>query len=157
MLILITQQTFVLMKTSGRRLEDVFHRFFSSEDVFKKLSRGLDQEEYIRHFLHVFRRHLQDVLFHANILKKSLKRLAKMSSRHLQDVFKLINKLNCFGYHVFNTSLRRFQHVFETHYEDGYLQNDLCPGHTSEKFMVGCKISKSELFGSIKTLKTVFF
>ena len=74
-------------KTSWRRLEDVFHRFFSSEDVFKKLSRGLDQEEYIRHFLHVFRRHLQDVLFHANILKKSLK--------DFKDVFK--------------TSSRRFQ------------------------------------------------
>ena len=125
MLILITQKTFVLMKMSWRRLEDVFHRYFSLEDFFKKPSRGLDQEEYIHLFLHVFRRHLQDVLFHANILKKSSKRLAKMSSRHLQDVFKLISKSNCFGYHVFKTSLRHFQHVFETHYEDVYLQNDL--------------------------------
>ena len=50
---------------------------------------------------------------------------------------------------VFNTFLRRTTKTF--------IYKTICPGHTSEKFMVGCKISKSELFGSIKTLKIVFF
>ena len=51
----ITQQTFVLMKTSWRRLSSS-----SSEDVLKTSSRRLDQDKYIR-LVHTSSRRLQDI------------------------------------------------------------------------------------------------
>ena len=90
--LLITQQTFVLMKMSWRLLEDVFRlrlqktssrrldqdeyvrlSLTSSEDVFKTSSRSLGQDQYIC-LCHMSSRRLQDVF--------------KTSSGRLQDIFK---------------------------------------------------------------------
>ena len=92
----VSQETFVLMKTSSRRLDqDEYARLSltSSEDVFKTSSRCLGQDQYIR-LGYTSSRRLQDVF------KTSSRRLAKRSSRHLQGVFK--------------TSSRRLQNVFKT-------------------------------------------
>ena len=105
----ITQQTFVLMKTSWRRLEDVFRLRLQKtssrrlQDVLiktnmfalalrlqKTSSRRLGQDQYIR-LVHTSSRRLQDVF--------------KTSSRHLQDVFKTSRK------YVLKTSSRRFEDV----------------------------------------------
>ena len=51
----ITQQTFVSVKTSWRRLSSS-----SSEDVLKTSSRRLDQDKYIR-LVHTSSRRLQDI------------------------------------------------------------------------------------------------
>ena len=95
-----SQKTFVLMKTSWRRLSSS-----SLEDVFRTSSRCNDQDEYVRLSLtssedvfktswsrpiysswpYVFKtssRHFQD------IFKTSSRLLAKTSSRHFEDVFK---------------------------------------------------------------------
>ena len=90
-----SQQTFVLMKTSLRRLSSS-----SSEDVFKTSW----SSEYIPHYSYVFRRRIQDVFIKTNIFvsvirlqdvlqkrlqdtfKTSSRRLAKMSSRPVKDV-----------------------------------------------------------------------
>ena len=91
-----SQQTFVLMKTSSRRLDqDEYIRLThtSAEDVFKTSSRRLDQGQYIR-LDHTSSRCLKD------IFKASSRRLAKTSSRHLQDIFQ--------------TSSRHLQEVFKT-------------------------------------------
>ena len=101
------QQTFVLMKTSFRRLSSS-----SSEDVFKTSTRRLDQDEYIG-LTHPFSEdvflikiiiivliiRLQDVF------KTSSRRLAKSFSRSFQNVF----KTPCNN--VFRTSSRRLQDV----------------------------------------------
>ena len=67
----------------------------------------LDEDVLKTSFVFVFRRRLQDVLIKTNMFalalrlqKTSSRRLAKTSSRHLQDVFK--------------TSSRRFQDVLKT-------------------------------------------
>ena len=71
----VSQQTFVLIKTSWRRLSSS-----SSEDVFMTSSISLDEDQIIvlvRRLQHVFKtssRRLQDVF--------------KTSSRHLQNLFK---------------------------------------------------------------------
>ena len=96
-LVLITQQTFVLMKTYWRRLEDVFRlrlqkyvrlSLTSSEDVFKTNTFVLAIR--LQDFFKTFLRHLQDVFKTSckNVLKTSSRHLAKTSSRRLQKVFK---------------------------------------------------------------------
>ena len=94
------QQTFVLMKTSWRRLEDVFRLRLQKtssrrlQDVLiktnmfalalrlqKTSSRRLDQDQYIR-LGHTSSRRLQD------ISQKRLQDILKTSSRRFQDVFK---------------------------------------------------------------------
>ena len=83
------QRTFVLMKSSWRRLDqDEYVRLSlkSSEDVFKTPSRRLGQDQYIR-LGHMSSRRFQDVF--------------KTSSRRFQDVFKTSCK------NVFKTSSRR--------------------------------------------------
>ena len=85
-------ETFVLMKTSWRRLSSS-----SSEDVFKTSW----WRPIYSSWLYVFKtssRRLQD------IFKTSSRRLAKTSSRHLQDVFK--------------TFWRRLQDIFKTSCKD---------------------------------------
>ena len=60
----VTQQTFVLMKTSSRQLDqDKYVRLkrMSSEDIFRKYSERPCQDEYIR-LGHTSSRRLQDVL-----------------------------------------------------------------------------------------------
>ena len=91
--LVLSQQTFVLMKTSRRRFLSS-----SSEDVFKASSRRLDQDKYIR-------------LSHTSseyVFKMSSRcfdqdeyiRVGHTSSRRLQNVFK--------------TFSRRLQDVFKT-------------------------------------------
>ena len=106
------QQTFVLMKTSFRRLSSS-----SSEDVFKTSTRRLDQDEYIglthpssedvfliKIIIIVLIIRLQDVF-----KTSSSRRLAKSFSRSFQNVF----KTPCNN--VFRTSSRRLQDVFKIH------------------------------------------
>ena len=120
-----TQQTFVLMKTSSRRL---------------------DQDEYIcwsHTSLKSSRRHLEDVLVKTNIFvlairlhgafkscknvfKTSSRGLAKMFSRRFQDVSSTV---------LVNKSSRRIQYC-----KEDLLQKDL----PSEKFMVSVNICKSD-------------
>ena len=141
------------MKTSWRRISSSF-----SEDLLRQLQDALIKNEYI-HFGHtspeeVFKTssrciirfklilltHLQDVL------KTSLRPLAKMSSRHLQDVVKkslrrlpdVSSSLNCSCYHFFNTYWGSFQHLFNTF--PRRTVKIICLGHTSKKFMVKVKI-----------------
>ena len=76
----ISQQTFVLMKTSSRRLDEDEYipiNHTSSEDVFKTSSRRLGQDQYIRP-VHTSSRRFQDVL---------QKRLQDLSQVRLEDIF----------------------------------------------------------------------
>ena len=101
----VSHQTFVLMKTSSRRLDQdkyICLSHTSSEDVFKMFSRRLGQNQYVRlgytsstRFQGVFKtssKRLQDVLQKRlqDVLKTSSRRLqgplAKISSRFFQDV-----------------------------------------------------------------------
>ena len=162
-LIELTQQKFVLMKTSWRHLSSS-----SSEDILKTSSRRLDQDEYVR-LGHTSSRRLQEVfktssrrlantssrrfqdVFHTsckNVFKTSSRRLQdalKMSSkrlqdvlqRYLQDVFKTYHQVKPFLltslWEVFNTFLRRS--FLET-----IIYRGICPGNTtSDKFMVSAQ------------------
>ena len=134
-----SQQTFVLMKTSLRRLSSS-----SSEDVFKTSSRRLGQDQYIR-LGYTSSRRLQDVF------KTSSRRLAKTSSRHLQDVFKtfwrrLQDVLQRYLQDVFKTyhqvklflltSLQDVFNMFLRRTTKRTICRRICLGHTSEKVMV---------------------
>ena len=85
---ILTQQTFVLMKTSWRRLEDVL----------------------IKISIFVLAVRIQDVLKTSckNVFKTSSRRLAKTSSKRLQDVLQ-----KCLQ-DVSNKFWRRFQDFFQT-------------------------------------------
>ena len=115
-----TQQTFVFMKTSWKRLEEVFRlrlqQTFSRglQDVLiktkifilltrlqKTSSRCFYQDQYIP-LGHTSSRRLQDVL------QKRLQGIFKTSSRHFWDVFKTSSR------HLQDVLLRRFQDVFKT-------------------------------------------
>ena len=115
-----SHQTFVLMKTSWRRLEDVFrlrlqrtswrrldqdeHIRLShtlSEDIFKKSSRRLGQDQCIR-LGHTSSRRLQDI-FKTSCQTSSI-RLQEVLQKCLQDIFK--------------TSSRRFEDVLKTSCKD---------------------------------------
>ena len=83
----ISQQTFFLMKTSSRRLDQddyVCLSLTSSEKVLKTSSRRLGQDQYIC-LDHMSWRRLQDFF---KTSSRRLQNLFKTSSRHLQDVFK---------------------------------------------------------------------
>ena len=132
---MLTQQTFVLMKTFWRRLEDVFRLRLQKtssrclQDVLiktnmfalalrlqKTSSRRLGQDQYIR-LGHMSSRHLQDIL-----------------QRYLQDVFKAYHQVKLFLLtrlrQVFNTFLRRS-------FSKTVIYRGICLGNTtSEKFMV---------------------
>ena len=95
------QRTFVLMKSSWRRLDqDEYVRLSlkSSEDVFKTPSRRLGQDQYIR-LGYTSSRRLQDVL--QKRLQDIFKTSSRTSSRRLQDVFKTSYK------DIFKTFSRR--------------------------------------------------
>ena len=113
------QQTFVLMKTSWRRLSSS-----SSEDVFKTSSRCLDQDEYVRLSL----TSSEDVLVKTNIFvlairlqdvfktfSRRLQNVFKTSSRHLQDVFKTSSR---HLQDLLKTFWRRLQDIFKTSCKD---------------------------------------
>ena len=118
-----TQQTFVLMKTSSRLLDEdeyILITHTSSEDVFKTFSRRLQD---------VFKtcsRRLQ------NVFKTSSRRLANTSWRHLQEVLKTNHQVKLFLltslWEVFNMFVRRTAKTVV------YRRINL--GRTSEKFMV---------------------
>ena len=103
-----SQQTFFVMKTSWRRLQDVF-----CLRLQKTYSRRLDQDEYIR----LSHTSWEDVLVKTNIFvlairlqdvfKTFSRRLPKTSSRHLQDVFKTSSR------RLAKTSSRPLQDVFK--------------------------------------------
>ena len=114
------QQTFVLMKTSWRRLDGVFRLWFQKvssrrlqnvlikKNVFslvirlqKTSSRRLSQDQYIR-LGYTSSRRFQDVF------KTSCQDVFKTFSRRLQDV--LQKRLQ----DIFKTSSRRFEDVFKT-------------------------------------------
>ena len=92
-----TQQTFVSMKTSWKRLEDLFRLHLPKTSL----------------------RRLQEVLIKTNIFLLII-RLQKTSWRRLQEVFKtsswrLQDAFKIFSRHVGKTSLRRLQDVFKTY------------------------------------------
>ena len=101
-----------LAKTSSRHLQDVFKTFWKCfQDVFKTFSRHLDQDEYIC-LIHtssedVFKTSWSRPIYSSwsYIFKTSSRRLAKMSSKRLQEVFKTSSRL------LAKISSRRFQDV----------------------------------------------
>ena len=95
-------------------------------------------------FVFVFRRRLQDVFKTSwsrpiysswlYVFKTTSRRLAKTSSRHLQDVFKTYHQVKLFLltrlWETFNTFLRRS-------FPKTIIYRGICPGNTtSDKFMV---------------------
>ena len=94
-----SQQTFVLMKTSWRRLEDDFRLRFQ-----KTSSRRL-QEVLIKTNIFVLVIHLQDVF------KTSCQDVFKTSSRYLQDVFKTFSR------HLQDVLQRCLQDAFKTYHQ----------------------------------------
>ena len=99
----LTQQTFLLMKTSWRRLDEVFLL------RLQKTSWRRVQDVLVKTNIFVLAIRLQDVV------KTFSRRLSKTSSRHLQDVFKTFQD-------VFTTSSRhlgkRLQDIFKTSCKD---------------------------------------
>ena len=97
-----TNQTFVLMMTSWRRLEDVFHLRLQNSS-----SRRLDRDENSR----------LSLTSSEDVFKTSCQDVFKTSSRRFENVFKTfsrrITKLKCSWQHNFKTSSRRIQNVSE--------------------------------------------
>ena len=151
----------------------------SSEDVFKTYSRRLDQDEYIRigdpslsRLQDVFKtccknvfktswRHVQDVLtsrledmFKTSwqvALKTSSRRLGKSSWRRLQNVFKTSWNDVFKTYHQVSIQL-----VFETYWEDDYLQKDFPGLHFWEIYGRGTTFSRMNSLDIPKLLKQLF-
>ena len=137
-----TQQTFVLMKTSSRRLDEdeyILINHTSSrrlQDVLVKtnifiLSIRLQDvfKTFLRRLQDVFKtssRHLQDVF------KMSSRRLANTSWRHLQDVLKTYHQVKLF----LLTSLWEVCNMFVGRAAKTVVYRTIHLGHTSEKFMV---------------------
>ena len=115
--LVLTQQTFILIKTSSRRLQDVF-----CLRLQKTSSGSLDQDEYIR-------------LSHTSsedVFKTSLKHFQDVLQKRLQDILKTYHQVKVFLLthfrHVFNTFLRRTAKTV--------IYRRICLDHTSNKFMV---------------------
>ena len=136
-----TRQTFILMKTSWRRLEGVFRLRLQ-----KTSSRRLDEDEYIliNHTSSedVFKTSWSRPIYSScpyvfktssrHLAKTSSRRLANTSWRHLQDVLKTYHQVKLFLltslWEVFNMFVRRTAKTAV--YRTFHL------GHTSEKFIV---------------------
>ena len=129
-----TYQTFVLMKTSWRRLPSS-----SSEDVLVKTNifvLAIRLQDVFRTSCHnktscknVFKtssRRLQDVL------KTSSRHLQDVLQRYLQDVFKTYHQVKLF----LLTSLRDVFNKFLRYTAKTVIYRRICLGHTCEKFMV---------------------
>ena len=110
--ILYTQQTFVLMKMSRRRLEDVFYL------RLQKTSYRRLQDVLIKTNMFALTFRLQKTSWSRPIhlpwlyvFKTSSRRFVKTFSRHLQDVFKTYHQVKLFLltrlWEAFNTFLRR--------------------------------------------------
>ena len=127
-LLLLSMQTFVLMKTSWRCLED----------VLKTSSRHL-QDILVKTNIFVLAICLQDVFKTSwkNVFKASSRRLQdilKTSSWHLQDVFKMYHQVKLFLltrlWEAFNIFLRRS-------FPKTVIYRGICLSNTiSDKFMV---------------------
>ena len=92
----------------------------SSEDVLKTSSRHLDQDGYIRpshtSSEDVFKkssRRLGKTFW--RFLQKSARHLAKMSSRHLQDVFNTYHQVKLFLLNSFQDVFETYSNVFQTY------------------------------------------
>ena len=135
----LAQQTFVLMKTSWRCLEDVFRL----EDVLKTSWRRLEHV-WPRRIYWSWARRLEDVFWRheakANIfvLMKTFWRrsrhLQDVLQRYLQDVFKMYHEVKLFLltrlWEAFNTFLRRS-------FPKTVIYRGICLSNTnSDKFMV---------------------
>ena len=126
------QQTFVLMKTSWRRLDGVFRLWFQRvssrrlQDVLIKKNifalvirlqktslRRLSQDQY-SHPGHTSSRRLQGVfrMFCQDFVKTSCKNVFKTSSRCLQDVLKTSSR------RLAKTSSRRLAKMSSRHFQD---------------------------------------
>ena len=116
-----------------RRLEDVFRLLLLQKT---SSTRPLDQHQNI-HLGHTSSRRLQNIFktssrprlqgarYLEDVFKTSSRRLAKLSSRHLQDVFNVYHQVKLF-------LLTRLQDVILRR----WLDNKNCLGHTSGKFVV---------------------
>ena len=121
--LITVQQTFVWMKTSWRRLEDVF-RLRLQKTSWRRLQDVLIKTNMFALDLPLqktFSRRLQDVLVKTNIfvLAIRLQDVFKTFSRRLQDVFKTFSRrlqdvLQKRLQDIFKTSSRRFEDVFKT-------------------------------------------
>ena len=116
------QESFVLMKTSRKPLEDVFHL-----RIQKTSSRLLDQDHIFALAKDLFKtssKRLQDDLLKRLqvTLKTSLRHFQDVLQRYLQDAFKTYHQVKLF-------LLTRFQDIFETYCNNGYLQKDLPRSH----------------------------
>ena len=114
------QQTFVLIKTSWRSLEDVFRLGLQntswSRQIYSPYSyvlgrrlqdvRRLDQDQYICFGYKTSSRRL------AKTFETSSRRLPKMFSRRFQNIFKTSSK------NVFKTSSRRLAKMSSRHFQD---------------------------------------
>ena len=115
-----------------RRLEDAFRLLLQKTSS----TRPLDQHQNI-HLGHTSSRRLQNIFktssrprlqgarYLEDVFKTSSRRLAKLSSRHLQDVFNVYHQVKLF-------LLTRLQDVILRR----WLDNKNCLGHTSGKFVV---------------------
>ena len=115
-----------------RRLEDAFRLLLQKTSS----TRPLDQHQNI-HLGHTSSRRLQNIFktssrprlqgarYLEDVFKTSSRRLAKLSSRHLQDVFNVYHQAKLF-------LLTRLQDVILRR----WLDNKNCLGHTSGKFVV---------------------
>ena len=176
-----SQQTYALMKTSWRCLEDVF-RLRVQETSSRRLQNVLVKtimfalvilfrkclQDYLTNIFvlimrlqDILQKHLQDIFktswrHFEDVFKMSCKDVFKTRSRRFQDVFKMYHYLKLFLLPPFHTSSRHIQRVFETYWEDDYLQKDLPRSHSWEIYSQGTSFLKSELFGYTRTFKTVF-
>ena len=90
------------------RLQDVFKTSWSRR-IYPPLS-------------HVFRRRLQDIFKMSCVLQNVFKTSCK-------GVFKTLQYVSSSNTVLFNTSSRRIRHIFETYYENDYLQKDFPSSH----------------------------
>ena len=125
----LTQQTFVLTKTSSRRLDQdeyICLSHTSSEYIFRTSCKSV-----FKHFQNIFKtfwRCLQE------IFKTSLRLSAKTPLRLFKDVFKTSSS-------IFKTSCKNASKKFSRRIIrlNCLFRSRICLGHTSEKFMVSAE------------------
>ena len=142
-----SQQTVVLMKTSWRRLEDVF-RLRLQKTSSRHLQDVLVKTNIYWSWPYVFKtfsRRLQDVFKTSskrlqNVFKMSCKNVFKTSSRLLQDVLQRCFQAVFNTYHQVKlfllTGLRDAFNTFLRRTAKRIIYRRICLGHTFDKFMV---------------------
>ena len=114
-----------LSKTSSRHLEDVLQK--SLQDIFETSWRRFD--DVLNTSSDVSARYLEDVF------KASSRRLWKMWSKHLQDVYKKHHQVKL----LLLTRLRDIFSTFLRFTMKTIIYRKICLGHTSEKNLVRVK------------------